>query len=80
MKTYVFSVEVEQEEDGRWSAEIPALPGCAAWDYTKEKALEALRDSAEMYLEVLKEYGDHMPWERKNNSLYPVPEVVTITI
>lgn len=28
-KTYVFDIEVEQDEDGRWAAICPALPGCA---------------------------------------------------
>ena len=31
MKTYAFEVDIEQEEDGRWSAVIPASPGCNAW-------------------------------------------------
>jgi hypothetical protein len=30
LKTYILPVEIEQEDDGRWSAEVPALPGCAA--------------------------------------------------
>ena len=40
MKTYIFEVELEQGEDNRWSAVIPALPGCASWGYTKEEALD----------------------------------------
>ena len=39
MKTYIFQVEVEQEDDGRWSAWIETLPGCAVWGYTKEEAI-----------------------------------------
>jgi predicted RNase H-like HicB family nuclease len=39
MKTYIFHIEIEQEEDGRWSAEVPSLPGCATWGYTNEEAL-----------------------------------------
>jgi len=34
LKSYIFRAEIEQEEDGRWSAEIPLLPGCATWGYT----------------------------------------------
>ncbi len=52
MKTYVFEVELEQDDDGRWSATIPALVGCSTWGYTKEEALEALREAAKAYLEV----------------------------
>jgi predicted RNase H-like HicB family nuclease len=53
MKTYVLKVELEKEEDGRWSAVIPVLPGCATWGYTKEEALETLKEDAQGYLEVL---------------------------
>ena len=61
MKTYILEVDLEQEEDGRWSALVPALPGCNAWGYTKEETLQAIRDNAEMYLEVLTEFGEAMP-------------------
>jgi predicted RNase H-like HicB family nuclease len=45
MKSYVFQAGIEQDEDGRWSAWISALPGCTAWGYTKEEALQALKDA-----------------------------------
>ena len=58
MKTYIFNVEVEQEEDGRWGAEIPALPGCATWGYTRAETLEALQEGTQAYLEVMVEHND----------------------
>jgi len=61
MKTYLFEVELEQEDDGRWSAWIEPLPGCAAWGYTKEEALGAIKDTAQAYLEVLIEKGRDIP-------------------
>ena len=33
-----FVVEYEQEDDGRWIAEFPALPGVLAYGATKEDA------------------------------------------
>ena len=63
MKTYVFRAELEQDEDGRWGAEIPALPGCATWGYTKEEALEALQEATQAYLEVLAENKQPLPKE-----------------
>ena len=63
LKTYVFSVEIEQDEDGRWGAGIPALPGCATWGYTAEEALETLREAAQAYLEDMVEAGDLNPDE-----------------
>ena len=80
MKTYIFEVDLEQEEDGRWSALVPALPGCNAWGYTKEETLQAIRDNAEMYLEVLTEFGEPMPWERKSQMDAPKGEVLEITV
>ena len=68
MKTYMFKVEVEQEEDGRWSADIPAFPGCAAWGYSREEALEAIQDTAQAYLEVLLEDGRPLPKEGEDDT------------
>jgi predicted RNase H-like HicB family nuclease len=61
MKTYLFQVEIEQEEDGRWSAWIEALPGCCAWGYSKDEALEAVKETAQAFLEVLVEKGEPLP-------------------
>lgn len=40
-------VEAEREEDGRWVAEVPALPGALAYGATREEALARVeaRDS-----------------------------------
>ncbi|MEK7409296.1 MAG: type II toxin-antitoxin system HicB family antitoxin [Acidobacteriota bacterium] len=61
MKTYIFRVESEQEEDGRWSAEVPTLPGCATWGDTIEEALESIREATELYVEPLLAHGEHIP-------------------
>jgi len=34
-----FTVDYEQEEDGRWSAEVLELPGVMVYGATKEEAL-----------------------------------------
>jgi predicted RNase H-like HicB family nuclease len=57
MKTSIFHAAVEQDEDGRWSAWVEALPGCAVWGDTKEKAPEAVH----AYIEVLKDKGREIP-------------------
>jgi predicted RNase H-like HicB family nuclease len=33
-----YSLQVEQEEDGRWLAEVPELPGVLAYGATSEEA------------------------------------------
>lgn len=57
MKSYVFSVQLAEEEDGRWSAWIEALPGCATWGYTRAEALRNLQDAAEAYLRDVRKAG-----------------------
>ena len=61
MKTYIFPVEIEQEEDGRWSAWVETLPGCAVWGYSTGETLEALKEAAQAYIEVLLEQGRSIP-------------------
>ena len=56
MKKY--RAEVEQDDDGRWSAWIEDLPGCAAWGYTLEEALAALKDATIAYVEDMVEAGE----------------------
>jgi predicted RNase H-like HicB family nuclease len=80
VKTYIFAVEVEQEEDGRWSADIPTLPGCAAWGYTREEALEAIQEGAQAYLEVMVEHNDPLPQEAEHVNTIPRSEVVSVTL
>ncbi len=60
MKTYVFKVDVEQE-NGRWVAEVPSLPGCVTEGDSREEALEALTESTQAYVEVTFEHGDPLP-------------------
>jgi predicted RNase H-like HicB family nuclease len=65
MRSYIFEVELEEDEDGRWSAIVSALPGCSAWGGTKEEALEAARQAAVAYVQVLVEDGRPVPSDRE---------------
>ena len=38
-----YTVEFEREEDGRWIADVHALPGCLAYGATRATALAAVR-------------------------------------
>ena len=59
--TYTFKVSLQEEDDGRWSAWIDSLPGCAAWGHTRDEALEALQEGAEAFVECMRENGDPIP-------------------
>ena len=61
MNTFVFQVELVEEDDGRWSALIPSLTECSAWGYTSAEALNAVQDTIRAYIDVLVEDGDPIP-------------------
>ena len=54
----VYKAKLEQDTDGRWSAWIDELPGCATWGYTQDEAMAALQDAAEAYIEDMVEAGE----------------------
>ena len=62
MKTYVFRVVIEPDED-RYHAEILALPGCYSWGYTYEEALKNMKEAAELCVETMTEDGQPIPEE-----------------
>ena len=51
-----FTIEHEQEEDGRWLAEVPELPGVLAYGAT---AQEAMAKTQALALRVLAERLEH---------------------
>ena len=51
-----FTVEHEREEDGRWLAEVPELPGVLAYVATEK---EALAKAQALALRVLAERLEH---------------------
>lgn len=62
MKSYVFRVVLEPDEDG-WRAYIPELEvkGAATWGQDKEEALRNIREVAQMVIESLLEDGEPLP-------------------
>ena len=51
-----FKVEIEQEDDGRWLAEVVELPGVLAYGETQETALSRVQALA---LRVIAERLEH---------------------
>lgn len=54
--SFTFSIETEQETDGRWIAEIPTLPGVMVYGNSKP---EAVRSVQALALHVLAERVSH---------------------
>lgn len=53
-----FRVLINQDEDGMFVAEVPALPGCISQGATRVESLENIKDAITGYLISLKEHGD----------------------
>ncbi len=62
MKTYVFKVVVEPDDD-RWSAYCAALlkQGAATWGYTPEEAFKNIQEVVQMMVAGLLEEGQPIP-------------------
>lgn len=56
-----FTIEVEQEDDGRWLTEIPALPGVLAYGQTREEAIARAQVLALRVLADRLEHGEAVP-------------------
>jgi predicted RNase H-like HicB family nuclease len=51
-----FTVEIEREDDGRWLAEVPALPGAMAYGEDRAEAVARVQALA---LRVIAERLEH---------------------
>ncbi len=57
-----YAIEIlYSEEDEGYLAIVPELPGCSAFGETEEKALKEAKTAIELWLDVAKEEGRHIP-------------------
>ena len=56
-----YRVLVEQDEDGVYVAEAPALPGCISQGKTRSEAIDNIKEAITGYLESLQAHGDPVP-------------------
>jgi predicted RNase H-like HicB family nuclease len=54
-------IETEKEEDGRWIAEVTALPGVMVYGATKAEARAKVRALALRVITNRLENGEHLP-------------------
>ncbi|UJB71399.1 type II toxin-antitoxin system HicB family antitoxin [Acaryochloris sp. 'Moss Beach'] len=57
----IFDIQIEQEEDGRWIAEIPSLPGVMLYGQTPEEAKAKVKALALRVLAERIESGETEP-------------------
>lgn len=56
-----YRVLIEQDEDGVFVAEVPALPGCISQGQTRADALKNIQEAIEAYIESLKAHNEPIP-------------------
>lgn len=54
-------IETEQENDGRWIAEIPDLPGALAYGTTRDEAIARVEALALRVIADRLDYGEAIP-------------------
>jgi predicted RNase H-like HicB family nuclease len=64
------NIEIEQEEDGRWIAEVPDLPGVMVYGKTREQAISSVEALALRVLADRLEHGEEIP---ELHELFVVP-------
>jgi predicted RNase H-like HicB family nuclease len=56
-----FAIEIEQEKDGRWIAEIPQIPGAMTYGSTRAEAVSRVEALALRVLAERIEHGETSP-------------------
>ena len=56
-----FEIELQQETDGRWIAEVPALPGVLTYGVTRTDAVAKIQALALRVLAERLEHGEAVP-------------------
>jgi len=56
-----YRVLIEQDDDGVFVIEVPALPGCISQGNTRKEALRNIQEAITAYLESLKAHNEPIP-------------------
>ena len=56
-----YQVRITQDDDGRWSAWVEGLPGCAVWGYSAAEARSAFDDAVAVWIEDMVDAGEAVP-------------------
>lgn len=56
-----YRILIEQDEDGVYIAECPALPGCVSQGNSRDEVIKNIQDAIGGYLESLKKHNEPIP-------------------
>ena len=63
-------IEIDREEDGRWIAEVPDLPGVMVYGQTREEAIAKAEALALRVIADRLDHGDSVP---ELNEFFAIP-------
>jgi predicted RNase H-like HicB family nuclease len=52
---------LEQDEDGKFTATVPELPGCISCGSTRDEALKNVKEAIQAYIESLQKHNEPVP-------------------
>ena len=69
-ESYTYSVVLTPAEEGGFTVNVPALPGCHTEGDSYEEAMTNAREAIELSLQVMLERGEEIPYE-------PTPSMIS---
>ena len=58
---YTYKIHLHKEEEGGFTAIIPALPGCVTYGENLDEAISMVKEAIELYIEELKDRNEIIP-------------------
>lgn len=58
---YTYKIHLHQEEEGGYTAIVPALAGCITYGENVEEAIAMAKEAIELYIEELKDRNESIP-------------------
>ena len=65
-------VLVPEPEEGGYSVQVPALPGCVTQGETLEDCAENARDAIALFIESLEAHGERVPEELEQPTIIKI--------
>lgn len=66
-----YRVLIEQDEDGVYVAEVPALPGCISQGKTRSEAIDNVKEAISGYSESLNAHDEPVPPSITDEVVFP---------
>lgn len=65
MKNLTYKIHLHKEDDGGYTAIVPALPGCITFGEDVDHTIAMAKEAIELYIEELIERGEEIPDDSK---------------